>query len=383
MQQPYTCLYRGIWDDPKFYQLSPMGKLIYLYLISAPTGNGLGCFKLAKSTMIDDLRMNTEQFGERFTERFQNGFQECLQFGLLKYDEQTRVILLPTYIKRNPPHNPNVIKGLGKSFARIPNCELKAECFHIVKDFCDSKHETVRERFQKSFGKSFAEPLYYTNPVPVLALDPVPVPNQKDLSLTTGLRPSVREQYDPSVGDPNAGTPLPKSLPRSPTDQHQEVMFGEVDEQQVDLGGAAKPKRRRAKVKEPTPGSLIWEAYAEKYRLIYNAEPLRDAQANTQCKRLHEKFGKDAIPVVLFYLDCQANPYFRARHPLDLLVSHRSQFYTDWQKGQTVTQAEARRVDRQQAQGEVYRRVIEKFEREEAAERAAAMQVPQLEANNG
>jgi len=150
MKPPYTCLYREVWDDQKFYSLSEVGKLVYFYVLSTPLGNGLGCFKAGKAAMIEESRM--------LPERFEEGFTEGLQQQLFAYDGGARVLLIPKYFERNAPANPNGIKALAKEFVRIPCCELKRQCYHIVCDWVSRQKESFAEPFAELFQEPLAEP---------------------------------------------------------------------------------------------------------------------------------------------------------------------------------------------------------------------------------
>jgi len=147
MKGPYSCLYREIWDDKKFYTLSEQAKLVYLFLISCPMGNGLGCFKAGMAAMIEEMR---------YTDKgFKKGFNEGLEEGLFEYNAEARVLLIPTYFNRNLVTNPNGIRSLAKDFSKLPDCDLKDKCYQIVKAFVEGS----KEGFKEAFNERFEEPL--------------------------------------------------------------------------------------------------------------------------------------------------------------------------------------------------------------------------------
>lgn len=156
-REPFTCLYRGIWNDEKFWLRSELGQRVYLYLISSPLGNGLGCFRAGMAAMAEDLRMLPSRFAEGFAE----GYDERLGEPLFNYDEGTRVVFIPKYLERNPPSNPNGIRALSKAFVSIPDCKLKLDCYHTVKAFVKTKNATTKkggETFAQAFAEAFTEP---------------------------------------------------------------------------------------------------------------------------------------------------------------------------------------------------------------------------------
>ena len=145
MRTPFTCIERGIWDHRKFRPLSRVGKLVYMYVNTSSYGNSIGCFKAGILAMAEDM-------GESLKD-FQEGFQEGLEMGCFKYDEDSRVVLIPKYIHHNPPNNPNVLKGWGKLFLVIPDSELKSECYSIIEDYCDCSSESLLKAFHEAFEK--------------------------------------------------------------------------------------------------------------------------------------------------------------------------------------------------------------------------------------
>lgn len=151
MRPPYTCLYREIWDDSRFYEMSEIGRLVYFYVLSSPMGNGLGCFKAGVAAMAEEMRLSTKRFIE--------GFKEGLNKGLYEYDELHRVLLVPKYFYRNPPANPNGIKALSKEFLKIPTCKLKTKCYHIIRAWIGRQKESFAEPFEELFAEPLEEPL--------------------------------------------------------------------------------------------------------------------------------------------------------------------------------------------------------------------------------
>jgi hypothetical protein len=132
---------------------------VYLYILSTPFGNGLGCFKAGMAAMAEDLRMTPDRFAEGFGE----GFDERLGEPLFLYDENARVVFIPKYLERNPPSNPNGIRALSKSFLSVPDCKLKHDCYQTVRAFVDGKSNEPKkggETFIDAFLRTFVEPSF-------------------------------------------------------------------------------------------------------------------------------------------------------------------------------------------------------------------------------
>ena len=110
----------------------------------------------------------------------------------------------------------------------------------------------------------------------------------------------------------------------------------------------------------------VWEAYRVAYQIRYHAEPVRNAKVNGVLAQLIRRLSEEEGPdVVRFYLQHNAALYVRAGHPVELLLRDAEKLHTEWVTGRTVTETEAREVDRRQGTGDRYRGLIAEAEREE------------------
>jgi hypothetical protein len=96
---------------------------------------------------------------------------------------------------------------------------------------------------------------------------------------------------------------------------------------------AAAPKGPRAAKPpdEPTPGSLVFDAYKLAYRKRYKADPVRNQKVNSQCKQLAERLGIEAAPqVAAFFVAHNGNLYKASGHATDLLLRDAESLHTQW-----------------------------------------------------
>lgn len=219
MKAPYTCVYREIWDDPKFWTMEPMSKLTFFYLMTTPMGNGIGCFKAGFAAMIEESRLDFETFSITF--------KDCCDKGLVEYDDYARVVYLPNYFLRNLPANPNGIVALSKDYVRVPNSPLKVKCYEMIREWCKNK-KTKKVEFLPTFIETFGE-----NP-PTLPVT-LPVTSQEGL----GEQPGIYSP-SPSPSDPDPNTVLPNGNKKE----------------------KSKPKKKAADY--PPDFVLFWEAYPNK-----------------------------------------------------------------------------------------------------------------------
>lgn len=143
----YRNIHCLIWNDDKFPFASDECQLVFFHLITTPFSSPFGLYKASIEALAAEKRWPVKAYREAFAEAFEKGF--------VKYDERTQVILLPHFLKYNPPGNPNVLKSWGKQFQEIPASPLKSEFYEELKAFT----KVMGKAFLKAFEEGFAKPL--------------------------------------------------------------------------------------------------------------------------------------------------------------------------------------------------------------------------------
>jgi hypothetical protein len=308
MRPPYTCIYREIWDERRFWSLSEPAKLVYFYVLTTPLGNGIGCFKAGRAAMLEESRM--------LERTFLDGFDECCKAGLLEYDETDRVVWLKNYFKRNPPNNPNGLKSMAHDYVRVPDCKLKSKCYHTVMEWCKKKGGTFPATFEATFEEPCVEP------------------SEVD-----------RDRISPS---PSPSSSLSLSLESSPAENPQ--------------GETAKKIAK----KRPTKTGPVFDSYSDAYRSRYGVEPTRNQTVNSQLARFVDRVGaNDAPAVAAFYVGSQNQWYVTKGHSVGVMLSDAEKLHTEWKTGRQVTSTQAREADRIDTQGQAVKSLIEQYEAEE------------------
>ncbi len=125
-------------------------------------------------------------------------------------------------------------------------------------------------------------------------------------------------------------------------------------------------KNTTAKKKPPDETALqdackkTWAAYSEAYRQRYTVSPIRSATENSQIKQFCQKVPAEESPgVAAFYVRNMNSFYVQKGHPVGLLLADANKLRTEWVTQKTITQTEARNGDRIQAQGDVWRQLID------------------------
>ena len=135
-----------VWLDQKFLSLSDDAKLVFLLILTHPNLSSFGAMKVSPASLTDELGW--------LTERLSTAFQEVLANGFAKYDQRARLLVLSNFMKHNKPASPNVVKSWVGGYKELPECELKDELFHQLKDYAEGLTEGFQEAFGKAFGKA-------------------------------------------------------------------------------------------------------------------------------------------------------------------------------------------------------------------------------------
>jgi hypothetical protein len=73
---------------------------------------------------------------------------------MFKHDPKACFVGLPNFIKYNRPESPNVVTGWIKAWDLIPECTLKDELYHELKDFTKGLGKAFQEAFAKGMPKT-------------------------------------------------------------------------------------------------------------------------------------------------------------------------------------------------------------------------------------
>lgn len=120
-----------------------------------------------------------------------------------------------------------------------------------------------------------------------------------------------------------------------------------ADEPPPDEGGAKLANR------------ATWTAYAFAYKARYGADPVPNAKQNALIAQFVQRIGASEAPAVAaFYVRSNNAFYVRIKHSLEALVKNAEGLRTEWVTGRTVTETEARQLDRKQSNLSVAEKLI-------------------------
>lgn len=152
-----------IWNDAKFGHLSDRGKLLFMFLLTHPHMTSLGAMRANAPGLAAELEWSEKAFRE--------AFHEVCSKGMAKHDEKASFVWLPNFIRYNPPESPNVLKAWAGAADMIPECPMKNDVLHGVKD--------LAEGMSKAFSKGLPEAFAKAMPNKELELEPEQEPEQE------------------------------------------------------------------------------------------------------------------------------------------------------------------------------------------------------------
>lgn len=143
----YRSIHCLIWNDDKFPFATDQCQLVFFHILTTPMSTPFGLYKASVEALAAEKRWDVKAYRKAFEEAFRAGF--------VKYDERAQVILIPNFLKYNPPNNPNVLKAWANIYEEIPKSPLKDEFFQSLKAFL----EDLGEGFDKAFAKAWRKPM--------------------------------------------------------------------------------------------------------------------------------------------------------------------------------------------------------------------------------
>jgi hypothetical protein len=132
------------WKDEKIRKFDVADKAIAAYLFTAQS-NRIGLFNFSPGQAAEDLGMLPQTFRE--------GFQRVSQALDYTFDEEARVLFIPTWWKYNQPENINVLKGCLKDLDDIPETPLISRFCETFRYLDETMHQTFKEGYPKRYPK--------------------------------------------------------------------------------------------------------------------------------------------------------------------------------------------------------------------------------------
>lgn len=115
----YRTIQLSFWTDSKVYdEFTPEDKYFFLYLLTNPHTNICGCYEIPMGAMIQETGYN-EATVKRLLERMEN------VHGCIKYDPNTKEVLIINWGKYNWCNSKDVKTGVAKNARYIKSSEFR------------------------------------------------------------------------------------------------------------------------------------------------------------------------------------------------------------------------------------------------------------------
>jgi hypothetical protein len=139
----YGAVDRKTWNDERFRAWDHTTRAVWLYLLTCPHGNRLGCFVLPAYYIADDVMISPEE-AESALARLQED-------GRIVWDRTLRVVcvlrhLHPDY---NPLANPNVVKAAVHDLDTLPDSR---PCLEALADAVERFGQPLTQRGQPFYS---------------------------------------------------------------------------------------------------------------------------------------------------------------------------------------------------------------------------------------
>lgn len=130
-----------VWNDEKFRTFSDDARLLWLYCLTNPHMNSLGCYVISKATIADDLQWTPKRLALTFS--------ELLAKTILSYHEPTRLLLIRHYLKYNKTFKNEASKiAVLRQIPQLPKSPILQEFIELAKSYLN-----VSEKLANSYLK--------------------------------------------------------------------------------------------------------------------------------------------------------------------------------------------------------------------------------------
>lgn len=285
----YGVVHTSFWTSADVRDLSCNAKLLFLYLLTGPHSNGLGCFRLPipymsadfkdRYYMVEDwleelmgepleankkraLKNGSDNGSENGSETdCENGSAKHSGKALVRYCEQSEFVFIPNYLKFNPIANPNCGKAIAKLVDSIPdNFQFFSELLEKLEPFSNRLPKRLANRL----------PNRIANQDSGFRIQDSGKKTVMPHSGECGPSPSPASLPEPEEPEPEP-MPEPEELPEA--DDQVEPAAEEMAREFRDvLGIGQTPPPEEEKQEKPRKGDPIRKsAYSEEFEAFWKA----------------------------------------------------------------------------------------------------------------
>lgn len=131
-----------VWRSQKFKKLDKCDQLLYLYFLTCPHGNSIGCYYLPMAYVCIDLGMDDEAL--------KKGIERVSETGLIEFDYAEQIILIHNWLTFNEPMNPKHGQKIISDISKIPSGHFKRLVAISFNSFSQAKGWSVTAPVEKA-----------------------------------------------------------------------------------------------------------------------------------------------------------------------------------------------------------------------------------------
>lgn len=116
MQKKIATINRSVWMDKRFEEVGLIGRLTYIYLLTAPSGDLAGFFRFPVKFISADLKIGEDDVI--------GAMDELVDTGLVEYDQENELLFVPAIVDATLIKTKNHMKGFLAGVDSLPNSIL-------------------------------------------------------------------------------------------------------------------------------------------------------------------------------------------------------------------------------------------------------------------
>lgn len=176
-----------IWNDEAFMALSDDGQLAFLFILTHPQMTSLGAMRATVPGLAAEKRWPVA--------KFRRAVDECIDLGMVEFDERASFLSMPQFLKHNQPESANVVKSWPSILDLLPECDSRRRTIERVADLVEGLPVGLKVGLSEAFRKAFAIPY--------------PDPELLPESSSRTLRAKPRLHAQSPIPDPLTAEPFP------------------------------------------------------------------------------------------------------------------------------------------------------------------------------
>lgn len=143
----YGRVYRKIWNNGRFQQLSEKAKFLYLYMITSPHSSVFGLFRLPIGYISGDLSWQPKTVLKYLGELQSAAF--------LLWEQKSCLVIISSWLEHNPITSENQLKKGLAELSEVPkNLDFLLELRKMAKNHNYEYHKTIIKEIDKSYLSS-------------------------------------------------------------------------------------------------------------------------------------------------------------------------------------------------------------------------------------